>query len=86
MIRCSFLLTYLLAAVQRLAPGLVNRTQALLSAPQIPQVENLISSLLSDLGGLQNATFLILDDEWIRYRCLRLFVDLLSTKQLSILP
>jgi LuxR family maltose regulon positive regulatory protein len=55
-------LTYLLAAIQEVFPGLSPKTQSLLGAPELPPVATLARYLLNDLDGVGKAFILVLDD------------------------
>jgi LuxR family maltose regulon positive regulatory protein len=53
--------TYLIAALQRAAPGVGAGALALLQSPQ-PPIDGVLATLLNELGGLPNDVVLVLDD------------------------
>ncbi|NNJ11163.1 LuxR family transcriptional regulator [Chloroflexales bacterium ZM16-3] len=55
-------LTYLVAALQRVAPGVGTGVLRLLQSPQPPPVEALLPTLLNELAALPHAAVLVLDD------------------------
>jgi LuxR family maltose regulon positive regulatory protein len=55
-------LTYLLAALQRVAPHLGEAVQAMLQAPQRPPQEILLTTLINDLTAHRDPILLVLDD------------------------
>jgi LuxR family maltose regulon positive regulatory protein len=55
-------LTYLIAALQTLDPGLGQAAQSLLGAPQLPSLESLATLLVNDMGEIDTPFTLVLDD------------------------
>ncbi len=55
-------LTYLVAALATLQPGLGETTLALLYSPQLPPPQVVLTSLINDLGELEDQLALVLDD------------------------
>jgi LuxR family maltose regulon positive regulatory protein len=55
-------LTYLIAALQTIAPRIGEGMLAALQTPQLPPVETLLTSLLNEISGLPNLSILVLDD------------------------
>ena len=54
--------TYVIAALQTVAPGVGESALALLQAPQPPPIETVLTALLNDLGGRRRDIVLVLDD------------------------
>src|ERR671937_1938957 len=54
--------TYLIAALQTVAPGLGAGAIALLQSPQQPPIEAVLTILLNELSALSNEVVLVLDD------------------------
>ena len=54
--------TYVVAALQRVAPGVGEDTLTLLHEPQPPPIESVLTTLLNDLGALAGDIVLVLDD------------------------
>ncbi len=54
--------TYLLTALQAVAPGLGANALSLLQGPQPPPIEAILASLLNELGAVPNRVVLVLDD------------------------
>ena len=54
--------TYVVAALQTVAPGVGEDTLTLLHAPQPPPIESVLTTLLNDLGALASDIVLVLDD------------------------
>ncbi|MBI5302121.1 MAG: LuxR family transcriptional regulator [Chloroflexi bacterium] len=59
LIRC---LTYLIAALQRVNPGLGEVALSMLQTPQPPAIEPILTALINDLSESTNSFVLILDD------------------------
>jgi LuxR family transcriptional regulator, maltose regulon positive regulatory protein len=55
-------LTYLVAAIQTVAPGVGNGILAVLGSPQPPPIESTLTALLNELTGIQSDFVLVLDD------------------------
>ncbi len=55
-------LTYLIAALQSVAPGSGKGAQALLESPQPPPLESILITLLNELSSFRDDIFLVLDD------------------------
>jgi len=58
----AFFWTYLVAALQTVAPGVGARALSLLQGPQPPPIEMILTTLLNELGGVPNDIVLVLDD------------------------
>ena len=54
--------TYLIAALQTVAPGVGASALSLLQAPQPPPIETVLATLLNELSALPNDFVLVLDD------------------------
>jgi LuxR family transcriptional regulator, maltose regulon positive regulatory protein len=54
--------TYLITALQTVAPGVGARALSLLQEPQPPPIETVLPTLLNELSGLPNDIVLVLDD------------------------
>ena len=54
--------TYLVAALQTVAPGVGARALSLLQRPQPPPIESVLATLLNELGAVPNDVVLVLDD------------------------
>ena len=54
--------TYVIAALQTVAPGVGESALALLQAPQPPPIETVLTALLNDLGASTGDIVLVLDD------------------------
>lgn len=54
--------TYVITAVQRIQPGVGDRTLALLHAPQLPPFESLLTTLINEMSAIEQDFTLILDD------------------------
>jgi LuxR family maltose regulon positive regulatory protein len=54
--------SYVIAALQTMAPGVGANAVALLQEPQPPPIETVLTTLLNDLGGLTKDLVLVLDD------------------------
>jgi LuxR family transcriptional regulator, maltose regulon positive regulatory protein len=54
--------TYVIAALQTVAPGVGESALTLLQAPQPPPIETVLTALLNDLGALTGDIVLVLDD------------------------
>jgi LuxR family maltose regulon positive regulatory protein len=54
--------TYLVAALQTVAPGVGARALSLLPGPQPPPIEMVLTTLLNELGGVPDDVVLVLDD------------------------
>ena len=54
--------TYVIAALQTVAPGVGESALALLQAPQPPPIETVLTALLNDLGAVAGEIVLVLDD------------------------
>jgi LuxR family maltose regulon positive regulatory protein len=54
--------TYVIAALQTVAPGVGESALTLLQAPQPPPVETVLTALLNDLGAITGDIVLVLDD------------------------
>ncbi len=54
--------TYLVAALQTVAPGVGARALSLLQEPQPPPIETILTTLLNELGAVPNDVVLVLDD------------------------
>ncbi len=54
--------TYLIAALQTVAPGVGSSALALLQGPQSPPIEAVLATLLNDLSAVQSDVVLVLDD------------------------
>ena len=54
--------TYVIAALQTVAPGVGASALALLQAPQPPPIETVLAALLNDLGAIADDIVLVLDD------------------------
>jgi len=54
--------TYLVAALQTLAPNLGQATQGLLGSPQPPPPEALVATLINDIAAISTPLVLVLDD------------------------
>jgi ATP/maltotriose-dependent transcriptional regulator MalT len=54
--------TYLITALQTVAPGVGAGALALLESPQPPPVETVITTLLNEVGGIAEDVVLVLDD------------------------
>ena len=54
--------TYLIAALQTVAPGVGASALSLLQAPQPPPIETVLATLLNELGAVPNDVVLVLDD------------------------
>ena len=54
--------TYVVAALQTVAPGVGEDTLTLLHEPQPPPIESVLTTLLNDLGALASDIVLVLDD------------------------
>jgi LuxR family transcriptional regulator, maltose regulon positive regulatory protein len=55
-------LTYVVAALQTVQPGLGETALAMLRAPQPPPVESILTALLNDVAAVENDVMLVLDD------------------------
>ena len=55
-------LSYLIAALQRVQPGLGEAVQGMLSAQQQPLMDVLLSNLINEIAGLDQDLVLVLDD------------------------
>ena len=55
-------LSYLIAALQRVLPGVGEAVQGMLSAPQQPLINVLLSNLINEIAGLEKDIVLVLDD------------------------
>ncbi len=53
---------YILSALRKAIPGLGDTTQAMLTAPQPPRIETVISMLINELAALNVSLLLVLDD------------------------
>jgi LuxR family transcriptional regulator, maltose regulon positive regulatory protein len=58
----SRFLTYLIAALQTVAPGIGNGILAVLQLPQPPSPESTLTALLNELTGIEDDFLLVLDD------------------------
>ncbi|MCJ7711026.1 MAG: LuxR family transcriptional regulator, partial [Chloroflexi bacterium] len=58
----SRFLTYLIAALQTVAPGLGDGLLAVLGSPQPPPPESTLTALLNDVAAIPNDVLLVLDD------------------------
>lgn len=58
----AFFWTYLVAALQRVAPGVGARALSLLQGPQPPPIETVLATLLNELGAVPTDVVLVLDD------------------------
>ena len=56
------LCAYVLAALQRIEPGIGERSQAMLQAPQPPPQDLLLTCLVNDVAGAERPFILVLDD------------------------
>ena len=54
--------TYVIAALQTVAPGIGESALTLLQAPQPPPIETVLTALLNDLGAITGDIVLVLDD------------------------
>ncbi len=54
--------TYVIAALQTVAPGVGESALTLLQAPQPPPIETVLTALLNDLGAITGDIVLVLDD------------------------
>ena len=54
--------TYLVAALQTVAPGIGTRALSLLQEPQPPPIETVLATLLNELSAMPNDVVLVLDD------------------------
>ena len=54
--------TYLVTALQTVAPGVGARALSLLQGPQPPPIETILTTLLNELGAVPNDVVLVLDD------------------------
>ncbi|MFZ0160537.1 MAG: LuxR C-terminal-related transcriptional regulator [Kineosporiaceae bacterium] len=54
--------TYLVAALQRVAPGVGTGALALLTSPQPPPIDAVLTTLLNELGAVERDLVLVLDD------------------------
>jgi LuxR family maltose regulon positive regulatory protein len=54
--------TYLITALQTVAPGVGARALSVLQEPQPPPIETVLSTLLNELSGVPNDIVLVLDD------------------------
>jgi LuxR family maltose regulon positive regulatory protein len=54
--------TYVIAALQTVAPGVGASELALLQAPQPPSINGMLTTLLNDLGAMASDIMLVLDD------------------------
>ena len=54
--------TYLIAALQTVAPGVGASALALLQSPQPPPIEAVLATLLNELGAVPHDVVLVLDD------------------------
>jgi len=54
--------TYFTAAVESLFPSACRKTQAMINAPNLPQMTDLASTLLNDLSRIEQRYILVLDD------------------------
>jgi LuxR family maltose regulon positive regulatory protein len=54
--------TYVIAALQTVAPGVGESALTLLRAPQPPPIETVLTALLNDLGAITGDIVLVLDD------------------------
>jgi LuxR family maltose regulon positive regulatory protein len=54
--------TYVIAALQTVAPGVGENALTLLQAPQPPPIETVLTALLNDLGAITGDIVLVLDD------------------------
>ena len=54
--------TYVIAALQTVAPGVGESALTLLQAPQPPPIETVLTTLLNDLGAITGDIVLVLDD------------------------
>jgi LuxR family maltose regulon positive regulatory protein len=54
--------TYLVAALQTVAPGVGAKASSLLQGPQPPPIETILATLLNELGAVPNHVVLLLDD------------------------
>ncbi|MEI8333681.1 MAG: AAA family ATPase, partial [Chloroflexota bacterium] len=54
--------TYLVAALQTVAPGIGTRALSLLQEPQPPPIETVLATLLNELSAVPNDVVLVLDD------------------------
>src|ERR1051325_7205968 len=55
-------LTYLISALQTIAPNLGARILDALQSPQLPPIESILTSLLNEITALPNRFILVLDD------------------------
>jgi LuxR family maltose regulon positive regulatory protein len=55
-------LSYLIASLQKVAPGIGQAAQSLLHSPQLPPVESVLTALINDLCSLADHIILVLDD------------------------
>jgi ATP-dependent transcriptional regulator len=55
-------LSYLIAALQTIKPGLAEGLLALLQSPQAPQTESILISLLNEIASIPDNFILVLDD------------------------
>ena len=58
----AFFWTYLVAALQTVAPGVGAKALSLLRGPQPPPIETILATLLNELGAVPNEVVLVLDD------------------------
>ena len=58
----SRFLTYLIAALQTVAPGVGGGVLAVLQSPQPPPLESTLTALLNDVTGIERDVVLVLDD------------------------
>ena len=58
----SRFLTYLIAALQAVAPGVGGGVLAVLQSPQPPPLESTLTALLNDVTGIERDVVLVLDD------------------------
>ncbi len=54
--------TYMITALQTVAPGVGARALSLLQGPQPPPIETVLATLLNELGAMPNDVVLVLDD------------------------